>query len=73
MIDNWRGADLPYGWYKDIQFIAEDHEYNDIVFWILENIQKPYDNMHWINYHLRVYLRFRKEQDYLWFTLRWNK
>lgn len=47
--------------------------YNDIVEWILNEVHYPRRRTRWAKIGDAIYVRFKREEDYLMFMLKWVK
>ena len=45
--------------------------YNDIVFWIRDNLRHHTQDARWIKIGDCIYVQFKNEKDYVWFMMRW--
>lgn len=68
LFDNWAG-ELTYP--NTTNFLEHFRLYEDMVDWILNNIDDPWHNACWNKISDCIYIQFRKERDMTWFVLRW--
>jgi hypothetical protein len=78
---NWPSINtgtIPYGWAGEIAYPNrtnyDDHLrlYVDMVQWILELVERPYNNALWTKIGDCIYVQFRKEKDMVWFQMKFG-
>ena len=75
--ENWPADIIPdYSWYEwsnanQIGFTNHFKLYNDIVKWVFDN-EYDVNDINWIKLGDCIYVRFRNEQDYLIFLLKFG-
>ena len=69
-LDGWTGD-----WYLDVSKMDSHPRnilWNNMVDWVLTNIEDPYTNAYWYKGTVFIYFYFRNPKDYQWFLMRWQ-
>lgn len=60
-------------WYQRVILLEDFESWTDIINWIYNNIENPERHSRWYfdEHERQLYVKFRKERDFMWFALRW--